>query len=205
MQRQGIIQNEKADKIKLAELDQDLTQNFQVGYMGAYNKYLEDSKNTAQQAQGYFATFSRGFEDTFVKMVQTGKLSFKDLANSLIADFARIQAKKALLGILSLGGGGGGGFLSNLFGGFFANGGNPPMNKVSVVGEQGPELFVPKQPGTIVPNGAFGGGQTVNTAVTYNIQAVDAQSFKSLVARDPEFIHNVAEQGRRQLPIRSRR
>jgi len=79
------------------------------------------------------------------------------------------------------------------------------MNKVSVVGEKGPELFVPKTAGTIVPNGAFGGGQTINTAVSYNISAVDAQSFKTLLARDPEFIHNVAEQGRRSLPIRSRR
>jgi hypothetical protein len=41
--------------------------------------------------------------------------------------------------------------------------------------------------------------------VTYSIQAVDASSFRSMLARDPEFIHNVAEQGRRQLPIRSRR
>jgi hypothetical protein len=44
-----------------------------------------------------------------------------------------------------------------------------------------------------------------STAVTYSIQAVDASSFRSLVARDPEFIHNVSEQGRRSMPIRSRR
>jgi hypothetical protein len=37
------------------------------------------------------------------------------------------------------------------FGGFFADGGDPPMGKVSVVGERGPELFVPKRQGTIVP------------------------------------------------------
>jgi len=41
--------------------------------------------------------------------------------------------------------------------------------------------------------------------VTYNINAVDASSFRSLIARDPEFIHNVSEQGRRSLQIRSRR
>lgn len=41
--------------------------------------------------------------------------------------------------------------IGSFFGGFFANGGNPPMGKVSVVGEDGPELFVPKQAGTIVP------------------------------------------------------
>jgi lambda family phage tail tape measure protein len=39
----------------------------------------------------------------------------------------------------------------SLLGGFFADGGDPPLGKVSVVGERGPELFVPKSRGTIVP------------------------------------------------------
>jgi hypothetical protein len=47
----------------------------------------------------------------------------------------------------------------------------------------------------------MGGG---GGSVTYNINAVDAASFKSMLARDPEFLHSVAEQGRRSLPIRSR-
>ena len=84
----------------------------------------------------------------------------------------------------------------------------PPVGVPSLVGERGPELFVPQSAGRIVPNNALGGttSNTVNnTAVTYAISAVDAQSFKSMLARDPEFIHNVAEQGRRSMPIRSRR
>ncbi len=72
------------------------------------------------------------------------------------------------------GGGGGGGFsinsLLSFFGGFFADGGNPPMGKVSVVGERGPELFVPKVPGTIVPNNAFG-GKGINQNLTVNVDS----------------------------------
>ena len=131
----------------------------------------------------------------------------------MIADFVRIQAQKALLGIFNMGGANssGSGFsLGTLFSGIgsifgFANGGQPPVNRPSIVGERGPELFVPRTAGTIIPNGMDMGSTVNNTAVTYSIQAVDAQSFKALLARDPEFIHNVAEQGRRQLPIRSRR
>jgi murein DD-endopeptidase MepM/ murein hydrolase activator NlpD len=43
---------------------------------------------------------------------------------------------------------------------FFANGGVPPVGVPSIVGERGPELFIPKVPGTIIPNHAFrrGGG-----------------------------------------------
>ena len=127
----------------------------------------------------------------------------------MIADFARIQAKKMLAGLMGMGEGGGGiiGGIAKIFG--FANGGNPPVGQPSLVGERGPELFVPQSAGKIIPNNKLGGGapSIVNntTAVTYSIQAVDASSFRSLLARDPEFIHNVAEQGRRSLPIRSRR
>ena len=48
-----------------------------------------------------------------------------------------------------------------MFGGGFASGGQPPLGKVSLVGEQGPELFIPSQKGTIIPNGGFGGGTVI--------------------------------------------
>ena len=39
----------------------------------------------------------------------------------------------------------------------FANGGRPPVGRPSIVGEKGPELFVPDRAGTVVPNHAMGG------------------------------------------------
>jgi lambda family phage tail tape measure protein len=198
-------------KIKIEEtaaatkVEQD---SFAFGWANAGEKFRNNIKTDAEYAAQQFSNFTRGFEDAFVKFVQTGKLSIKDLANSMIADFARVQAQKMLAGLF--GGGAGGGFfgsIGKIFG--FANGGMPPVGQPSLVGERGPELFVPQSAGRIIPNNklGMGGGETqvINTAVTYSIQAVDAQSFKSLLARDPEFIHNVAEQGRRSLPIRSRR
>ena len=89
--------------------------------------------------------------------------------------------------------------VKSLFG--FADGGYIPGNKMSVVGENGPELFMPSQSGSIIPNfagGGQGGGGVTN--VTYNINATDAQSFKQLVARDPEFIYNVSQAGARRVP-----
>ncbi len=65
----------------------------------------------------------------------------------------------------SAGGGKGkgiGGFLGSVIGGLFANGGRPPVGKASIVGERGPELFVPSVAGTIVPNNKLGGGGTSN-------------------------------------------
>lgn len=54
---------------------------------------------------------------------------------------------------ISAGQGGGVGFDQNgnpLRG--YAEGGKPPVGQPSVVGEKGPELFVPDQPGTVIPN-----------------------------------------------------
>ena len=66
-----------------------------------------------------------------------------------------------------------------------------------MVGEQGPELFVPRSSGTIVPNHQLGGG---SANITYNINAVDAASFRQMLAREPEFLYAVTEKGRSSVP-----
>ncbi len=53
----------------------------------------------------------------------------------------------------------------------FANGGTPPVGRPSIVGERGPELFVPGARGTIVPNHAMGGAN-----VTVNVDASGTQA-----------------------------
>ena len=58
------------------------------------------------------------------------------------------------------------GIFSNLPG--FANGGRPPVGKPSVVGEKGPEIFVPSTAGTIIPNNKMGG---TNTNIVVNVDA----------------------------------
>lgn len=50
----------------------------------------------------------------------------------------------------------------------FAEGGRPPRGVPSIVGENGPEMFLPDQSGTIIPNSRMGGGTTVNITVTGN-------------------------------------
>jgi murein DD-endopeptidase MepM/ murein hydrolase activator NlpD len=71
----------------------------------------------------------------------------------------------ALGGLFGGGGGGGGGvnigggtssfFGSNPFGGFRASGGSVSAGRSYVVGENGPEPFIPMQSGTILPNSAL--------------------------------------------------
>lgn len=53
--------------------------------------------------------------------------------------------------------------LTNILG--FADGGRPPVGRVSMVGERGPELFVPDVAGTVVPNHMLGGGGGVSLTI----------------------------------------
>lgn len=79
-----------------------------------------------------------------------GKL-FGGLSNGFATTAANALPGDALDNLIKLQGGWG-----TMLG--FANGGDPPVGRVSMVGERGPELFVPRQAGTIVPNHALGGG-----------------------------------------------
>ena len=134
------------------------------GVSEAFRKYSESAKNTGAQIENVMSRAFQGMEDALVNFVMTGKLNFKDLANSIIADIARIIIKQELSNALGIGGSGGSSsFIAaafkSIFG--FAGGGSPPVGRASIVGESGPELFIPQSAGTIIPNSAFGGGNSM--------------------------------------------
>jgi hypothetical protein len=104
-----------------------------------------------------------GFEDA---LISGGKLS--DLLSGLATDLARLLIRNSITGPLGnwlggiLGGNKGAGGAGGIFGGIgkifgFANGGNPPVGVPSMVGENGPELIVPRSASTVIPNHALGG------------------------------------------------
>ncbi|MGI4849317.1 MAG: phage tail tape measure C-terminal domain-containing protein [Janthinobacterium lividum] len=68
----------------------------------------------------------------------------------------------------------------------FAGGGDPPLNIPSMVGENGPELFVPKGSGTIIPNDQLrgGGGNNVTINQTNHIDSrTDMAQIQQMLAR----------------------
>lgn len=63
----------------------------------------------------------------------------------------------------------------------FADGGRPPVGRASIVGERGPELFVPDTAGTIIPNG-MGSGVTIYNTVTVAPGGVSAAEVRQALA-----------------------
>jgi hypothetical protein len=86
-------------------------------------------------------------------------------------------------------GAGGAGFSYLGYGGPRASGGPVMPNNAFLVGEMGPELFVPKLPGHVIPNGALGGGG--NTFIT-NIYAPGADAEGLGKVRDELLLHRQA-------------
>jgi SLT domain-containing protein len=80
--------------------------------------------------------------------------------------------------------------------GGLVQGGTPYM-----VGEQGPELFMPNQTGTIIPNRNMSGGQTVN--VTFDINTVDAKGMDELLTARRGTITNIIREATQQNGQRS--
>ena len=110
-----------------------------------------------------------GITDALASAVE-GTKTLGEAARSILNDIAssllRIGINSALTGL----------FGKTKIGGFlgFANGGRPPVGKPSIVGERGPEIFVPRSAGTIIPNNKIGGG-TVNN-INVNVDASAMQS-----------------------------
>ncbi len=87
----------------------------------------------------------------------------------------------------------------------FADGGDPPVGKASIVGERGPELFVPRTAGTIIPNHALAGmgGQTINYngPIIQNMSAIDTQSAMQFLAKNKQGVWAANQSAQRSMPV----
>ena len=165
-------------------------------------KSLEDSISPANRVKDFWNGLS-GQIDNFTK---TGKFKIKDFLASIIQDFIAAQLKLAALNFLkSIGLGGGGGLLGgSIIPGLLAGGGNAQQGKPYIVGEKGPELFVPPTAGRVVPNHAMATGAVnapvTNNYITNNISAVDAQSVAQLFAANRKTLLGTVRLAEKELP-----
>jgi len=185
---------------------QALEESYAAGAVSAIESIAEGFKpyKMAQDAVNKtWGTISNSI-DSFV---ETGKFKFSDFARSIVADLAKMIAKALIFRAIS-------GFLGGL--GIplppgLAEGGPAEKGKPYMVGERGPELFIPKNAGTVIPNDKLGmasasAGQSQQQPVvnnyTYNnnINAVDAKSVAALFYENRKSLFGAANQARKELP-----
>ncbi len=159
------------DALKTNEYDQAILDAIEK------TKQLESVvTNTGVQISNAFANaFAQGLDSGENFFDALGK-GFKALLKQMAAQLAAAAFLRILAGLTTGGistafsGAAASNPFGALFGGFRASGGPVSSGNSYVVGEQGPELFIPKTSGTIIPNGGMstastpaGGGEiTVN-------------------------------------------
>ena len=183
---------------------QELQNSFWYGWDEAFKQYQENATRSADVGRQAFASVMSSMDSALTTFVKTGKLSFSSLAQSIIQDLIAIQLKAQatqLFSGLGLSAGSLGSFFSGLSSGSSSGsnysltsgqntgglglkasavGGPLGSGEASIVGENGPELFVPKGAGTVIPNSGNLSGANLGSSVVnnYNIHAIDTQSFE---------------------------
>jgi len=188
---------------------------FAQGFEMAMGDYFRNASTELERGQQAFESVMGNMNAALDNFVRTGKISFKSLAQSIIQDIIAIQLKAQALAIFKSMGGMG--MFSFLFapanaGGYstsmaeFADGGQPPVGVPSLVGERGPELFVPKTAGTIIPNNVLGSMGSNQPSVTYNgpyianMNAIDTQSATQFLAKNKNAVWAANQTAQRSLP-----
>jgi tape measure domain-containing protein len=155
-----------------------------------FQKLQERMQNFGQIGQQVAGIISNGLEG----MIFRGE-KFSEVLKNMALNMAQLVFQEAVSkpfakGMGSLFSSIGGSLLKALPG--FADGGMIPAMQPAIVGERGPELFLPGRTGSIVPNHQLGGGVTLNQYFT--IQTIDNRDFEDRLAEHAKFIGNVSVQ-----------
>lgn len=178
--------NKAITELRIKSLDSSETLSGKVS--ADLLKFKEDLFDISDEISGAFTSAFDGLTDVFVNFAETGKLSFKDLANSIISDIIRIATQQLLTralfgdGASQPGGAGLGssggifGFLGSVLGGA-ANGADFRVGGSG--GTDSQMVAFRATPGERVqvstPDGRTGGGRPVQ--VIQNISTPDVTSF----------------------------
>ena len=158
-------------------------------FKGSVTKMEDALVNFAKTGKANFSDLFQFMADEFIRQqarmliakATGGSDGLFGLALNLAGAFAGGSGSGSAAGAtggtdygLSTGGGGfGNGFKAPSIGArvpMLAAGGDPYLNRINLVGERGPELFVPRVPGTILPNSALRGMTAPSVSVVQHNQ-----------------------------------
>lgn len=147
------------------------------GFTRAFIKIRREAEDLATVGEDVVNVFADNATDALVKFAETGQFAFKEFANAILQDLIRIIARLLVVQAISAflpGAGQAGAGAALTIAQPRAEGGPVQPNRSFVVGENGPELFVPDRAGTIVPNDQMRAPEPQPTTVqVVNVQSED--------------------------------
>jgi lambda family phage tail tape measure protein len=203
---------QKLEKMRVDNFNKEIERqrSWQFGWDQAFKQYSETAEKASLRGAAAFDAVMSNMETMLRNFVETGKLNFKDFVGSVIKDLLYMEMKAQATMLFKMLWGNitsafGPGVIGANIGGK-ASGGY--VDRASIVGENGPELFIPRTPGTIIPNGSWqqmansgGGGLTVNGNYIANMSAIDTQSATQFLASNKQTIWAAYQSANRSVPI----
>jgi len=221
---------EKARLEKLKELEQELSNerkksiaideqrrtSFVIGWENAMTRFVQNSEGLGQVGSDAFNSLVSNMGSAIDNFVKTGKANFHDFAKSIIQDIIamilKFQAMQLLMmGLKSMGVGSPSigepsSLLSGIAGimGGKASGGD--IDRPTIVGENGPEIFIPSRRGTVIPNiqasQAIGGQPSIiyNGPYIASMSAIDTQSATQFLVQNKAAIWAANQSASRSIP-----
>ncbi len=176
------LQQQVADIVKKIEesgINKNLIDEEEIKNLLIKEGKLKKQVDLAKQLEDAFSkvsvTIGNDIKNGIAGLIK-GTSTLGDLLNNVADRFLDMALNQALFGdILGAGGKKGGGILGFLSGGLLANGGTAAGGKSFIVGEKGPELFVPRSTGTVVPNNKLGGGGSTSVVVNVDASGTNVQ------------------------------
>ena len=175
---------------KVAEAEKAFNENRTTAlesYVEGFKGQMAQQMTVFEQLQQAGANAFNSLADALTDFVMTGKFKFKDFANLVIRELVRIAVQAAITFAIKKAIGAMTGIP------FLADGGPLKATQPAIVGEEGPELFVPKSSGNIIPNDELrGSGRGVaggkEVTVNFTVNAIDSQSFSDTLAEQKDTI-----------------
>ncbi len=158
----------------------------------ANQQLIAGLKETDKQQQQLAASMGASFQDAFTGWILGAERSFSDLLKRMAVEFATSAIFKSLGSLFP-----GGSFLANFFGGARANGGPVSAGKAYLVGERGPEMFIPSGSGMI----AAAGGGAISFVTNIDARGADP----SLAARLPKILADNNQRLKAEIKDKQRR
>ena len=211
---------EKARLEKLKELEQELSNerkksiaideqrrtSFVIGWENAMTRFVQNSEGLGQVGSDAFNSLVSNMGSAIDNFVKTGKVNFKDFAKSIIQDIMamilKFQAMQlVMMGLRAMG------FNMPLGGASLpakATGGD--IDSPAIVGENGPEIFIPSRRGTVIPNIQATQSMGNQPSIVYNgpyiasMSAIDTQSATQFLVQNKAAIWAANQSASRSIP-----
>jgi lambda family phage tail tape measure protein len=197
--------------------------SFTFGWEKSFNQFNDDAMNYSKMGEGAFSMFTNTIGSAIDQFAENGTKSFGKFTLSIIADIAKMIAKfyamqlammavgfiTSAFGGMGKGGSMKGGFMpSGMTGtGFAAEGGE--IGGPTIVGEKGPELFIPSGRGNVIPNNRLSDALSPSTqpSVVYNgpyiaqMSAIDTQSALQFLSKNKMGVWAANQSANRSVPV----